>query len=88
MRKWESVRPDGVRQFCPDHGSYLFDRGKDQVMCSVHGNRQESRQNLRLDKKSSFGEFLDSIDEIVARLRFQDDALISTVEIARHASGK
>ena len=78
----------GVRPFCPDHGTYSWDTRKDQVMCSVHGNRQESRQNPRLDKKSSFAEFLDSIDELTARLRFQEDALISTVEIVRRPAGK
>lgn len=76
----------GVHFFCPDHGTYSWDTRRDQVLCSVHGNRQESRQNPRLDQRSSFREFIDSIDEIVARLRFQEEALISTVEIARKAA--
>ena len=78
----------GVCPFCPDHGTYSWDDRKDQVECSVHGNRQNSRQNPRLDQKSSFAEFLESIDEVVARLRFQDDALISTVEIVRRPAEK
>lgn len=73
----------GVRYFCPDGGQYTFDAERDQVLCSVHGNREHSRQHLRLDRKSSFAEFVEGLDEIVARLRFQDDALITTVEIAR-----
>ncbi len=73
----------GVRYFCPDHGVYEYDAKRDQVLCSVHGNRQDSRQQLRPDKKSSFAQFLNSLDEISARVRFQDEALYATVEIAR-----
>lgn len=73
----------GVAYFCPDHGAYEWDTRRDQVRCSVHGNRQDSRQNPRLDRKSSFAEFIDNLSEIVATLRFQDEALIATVEIAR-----
>jgi hypothetical protein len=76
----------GVRPFCPDRGTYSWDKRSDQVLCSVHGNRQTSRQNPRLDQKSSFAAFIDSLDEIVTSLRFQDEALISTVEIARRAA--
>jgi hypothetical protein len=73
----------GVRYFCPDGGEYSFDAQRDQVSCGVHGNREHSRQDLRLDRRSSFAEFIDSLDEIMASLRFQDDALIATLEIAR-----
>jgi hypothetical protein len=78
----------GVRYFCPDHGEYHFDAASDEVQCSVHGNRRAARQNPRLDRKSSFAQFVDSLDEVVATLRFQDEALITTVEIARRAQGK
>jgi hypothetical protein len=73
----------GVRYYCPDHGQYTFDAQRNQVLCSVHGNREQSRQNPRLDRKSSFAQFIDSLDEIVTSLRFQDEALIATVEIVR-----
>jgi hypothetical protein len=73
----------GVRYFCPEHGVYEYDAGRDQVLCSVHGNRQASRQNPRLDKESSFVQFIEGLDEVVAGLRFQEDALRITVEIGR-----
>lgn len=78
----------GVRYFCPDHGAYGWDDRHDQVECSVHGNRKHSRQNARLDRKSSFAEFIESLDEVVASLRFQEDALIATVEIVRRPREK
>jgi hypothetical protein len=78
----------GVRYFCPDHGEYHFDAASDEVQCSVHGNRRVARQNPRLDRKSSFTQFIDSLEEVVATLRFQDEALITTVEIARRAREK
>jgi hypothetical protein len=73
----------GVRYFCPDHGTYEYDPKRDQVECSVHGNRQHSRQQPRLDRRSSFAEFIEGLDEVVAALRFQDDVLLATVEIVR-----
>ena len=73
----------GVRYYCPDHGEYEFDKELNQVVCSVHGNREHSHQHSRLDKNSSFSKFIDSLDTITASLVFQDDALLTTVEIGR-----
>jgi len=78
----------GVTYFCPDHGVYRFDAERNQVLCSVHGNREESRQLAPGGRKPSFVEFLQGIDEVIAALRFQDDALIATVEIARPTAAK
>jgi hypothetical protein len=73
----------GVTYFCPDQGVYEFDAERDRVVCSVHGNRLESRQAPSAERKSSFARFTEGLDEIVARLRFRDDALIATIEIIR-----
>jgi hypothetical protein len=73
----------GVRYFCPEHGQYELDAAHDMVVCTVHGNRGDSRQNSGLDEKSSFARFLSSLDEVVATLRFDNEALIATVEIVR-----
>lgn len=75
----------GVTYFCPDEGAYAYDPERDQVECTVHGNRQRARQTPRLQERSSFQRFFEGLDEIVASLRFRDDALIATVEIARAA---
>lgn len=73
----------GVTYFCPDGGHYILDGERDQVMCSVHGNRLESRQNPDADQPSSFDRFVKSLDEIIMTLRFRDDSLIATVEIVK-----
>jgi hypothetical protein len=73
----------GVRYYCPDHGEYSFDKELNQVVCSVHGNREHSHQHSRLDKDSSFSKFIESIDTITASLVFHEDALLTTVEIGR-----
>lgn len=73
----------GVRYFCPDHGDYSFDTDRNQVLCSVHGNREQSRQNPRPDRDSSFSQFIESFEEIIATIRFEDDAMIATVQIVR-----
>ena len=74
----------GVRYFCPEHGVYEYDAAHDMVVCSVHGNRADSKQNPGLDEKSSFAHFLAGLDELIATLRFDNEALIATVEIVRH----
>jgi len=78
----------GVQYFCPDDGDYRCDAERSQVVCSVHGNREQSRQNPHLDRKASFTRFIENLDELAVSLRFQDDALLTTVEIVRSANGK
>ena len=73
----------GIRCFCPDNGRYTFDRDSNQVVCSEHGNRESSHQNAALNPDSSFARFIGSVNEVVAALRFEDDALIATIEIDR-----
>jgi hypothetical protein len=73
----------GVRYLCPDGGHYVYDAARDQVSCSVHGNRQLSKQQPEKDDRSSFARLVEKIDQITAVLRFQDEALMATVEIAR-----
>ena len=78
----------GVRYFCPDQGDYTFDAVANRVVCTVHGNRENATQNPHADRKSSFAQVIESLDEIVASLRFEDDALITTVEIVRTEDGE
>jgi len=73
----------GVRYFCPDDGDYRFDADHNQVLCTVHGNREQSRQAPQAGRKTSFRRFVEGVDEVTAALRFQDDALLATVEIVR-----
>ena len=73
----------GVRYYCPDGGEYHYDTARDEVVCGVHGNREQSHQNPRPDRQASFARFIEILDEISASLRFQDDALLTTVEIVR-----
>ena len=67
----------------PDNGQYDYDAERNQVICSVHGNREHSRQALGLNEQSSFAEFINSVNEITAALRFEKEALIATVNIER-----
>lgn len=76
----------GVTYFCPDGGEYRFDRERDQVVCSVHGNRQHARQQVELARQSSFRRFFESLDAITASLRYRNDGLFATVEIDRTRS--
>lgn len=73
----------GVRYFCPDGGQYTFEPELSQVVCSVHGNREHSRQDVPAEGQSSFAQFMEEFEEITAQLRFTDDALIATVKIVR-----
>jgi hypothetical protein len=76
----------GVRYFCPDGGAYHFDHARDQVACNVHGNREQSHQDPPPNAKTSFQRFVETIDELTAALRFQDEALITSQARARLAA--
>ena len=67
----------------PTAGTIITTPHRDQVVCSVHGNRQRSRQRPELGGRSSFAQLLSKIDQVTAMLRFEDEALMATVEIAR-----
>jgi hypothetical protein len=73
----------GVHYFCPDDGQYCFDAEHNEVVCTVHGNREHSHQEPLPHRKTSFNRFIESMDEVTASLRFQDGALLATVEILR-----
>ncbi len=73
----------GVRYYCPDGGHYSYDEGRDQVVCSVHGNRQSSRQDPASPAESSFQRFIQSLDEVVATLRFSEESLLATLRVRR-----
>lgn len=76
----------GIRYFCPDSGEYSYDTGSSQIVCSVHGNRESSRQNPTLNPNSSSAKFIESINQVVAYLRYEKDAMIATVVIDRNES--
>ena len=86
---WLSEAKFGVQYFCPDEGEYRFDAEQNQVVCSVHGNREQSRQESHPDRNASFARFIENLDELLVSLRFQGGALMTTVEIVRSgAAGK
>lgn len=78
----------GVRYYCPDGAAYRYDDASGQVLCGVHGNRQHSRQTLGVGAESSFGRFMNTLDEVTAELRFEEDGLLATVDIIRTAPKK
>ena len=65
----------GVRYYCPDHGEYTFDKELNQVVCSVHGNREHAQQRTRLKQDSSFSRFIQSLDTITASLHFHEGCI-------------
>lgn len=73
----------GVRYFCPEGGHYSYDGKRDRVSCSVHGNRREARQLEEGGRSASFDALIESIEEIVLTLRFEEDAMIATLEVER-----
>ncbi len=73
----------GVLYYCPEHGEYRYDAERDQVFCTVHGNRQRARQTPPEEGKSSFARFVQDVEEMLAYVRFRDDAAIVTVEVQR-----
>jgi hypothetical protein len=73
----------GVTYFCPGGGEYRYDAASDQVYSTVFGNRQNARQPLTVAEGTAFSDFIDTLDELTAALRFTDDGLLGTVEIVR-----
>ncbi len=73
----------GGRFFCPEGGIYAYDAAHDRVVCSVHGNRQDARQHPEPGHASSFARFLEGLEEVVVRVRFDGDAVHLMLDIVR-----
>ncbi|WP_197171791.1 hypothetical protein [Novipirellula aureliae] len=73
----------GIRPYCPDHGEYSYDRQTSRCLCNVHGNREFSRQKPRVDQKSSFSEFINTLQEVNLVLQQNEDSLIATATVIR-----
>ena len=73
----------GIRPYCPDHGEYAYDAESNRCVCSVHGNRELSRQKPRVDRESSFSEFIDTLREVNLVLRYEQDAMYATMNVLR-----
>ena len=73
----------GVTYFCPDGADYRYDASTDQVTCDLHGNRRHARQALGVRPHTSFARFLDSLNEVIAYLKFTDEGMLATIEISR-----
>jgi hypothetical protein len=56
------------------------------VVCSLHGNRENSRQAPAAGP-SSFERFADEFQRMILALDFQEDALLATVEIDSAGAG-
>lgn len=73
----------GVVYYCPDGGQYEYDAAREQVVCTVHGNRQASRLHSQDDRQTSFKKFFNPLNELNASLRFEEDGLFTVFEIHR-----
>lgn len=73
----------GVTLFCPDGGGYAYDPVRDVVACSVHGNRQDSRQNPAAAEGTSFQRFIGRVGRVRAALGFEPDWTLATLEVER-----
>jgi hypothetical protein len=77
-RAWLAYRP-----VCPDGGTYRYDRDTDAAICSIHGSLYSPARLSAPPSGSPLGKLLDSLDRLLAYLRFTDEGLQTTVEIRR-----
>ena len=73
----------GYRLICPDGGTYRYDRETDSAACSVHGSLYSSPRLSAPPEGSPLGKLLDSVDRLLAYLRFTKEGLHTTLEIRR-----
>ncbi len=72
----------GIRHYCPEGGTYTYSRERNEVVCNVHGNREHSQQ-APAPGASSYEQFIAHVKEMVTALRFEENALIATIELVR-----
>lgn len=82
----EAQQLSGLGYYCPEGGTYEWDAGRDELRCGTHGNRRDARQPTRENADSPFERIFGRIARVRASLRFQDDALLTEIEITRAAA--
>ncbi len=73
----------GVHLICPATGVYEWDTERGTLECTIHRDRQYSRQGDRSDSATPIDALIEGFDRIHASIRFADDALLTRVEIDR-----
>lgn len=73
----------GYELYCPAGGKHTFDEATGFYSCSLHGTVWDPKQPARSDEKSKAITFINSLDQINARLAFTPEGLMTTVDIKR-----
>lgn len=78
-----SLSINGYLPYCPAGGEYAYDKSKDLISCTLHGNVHDQRQPLALDEKNELVKFFRSIKKIKAALQFTVHGIMTKVSIDR-----
>ncbi len=81
--KGSSLAINGYFPYCPAGGDYVYDKSKDLISCTLHGNVHDQKQPLELDEKSELVKFFRSIKKIKTALQFTVHGIMTRVIIDR-----
>jgi len=78
-----SLSVNGYVPYCPAGGDYVYDKSKDLISCTLHGNVHDQKQPLLLDENNELVKFFKSIRKVKAALQFTVHGIMTKVTIER-----
>lgn len=81
--KNESLKINGYFPYCPAGGEYAYDKTRDIISCTRHGNIYNALQPAELDEKNELVKFFRGIKKIKTSLSFTVTGIMTKVLIEK-----
>ena len=74
-----SKKVEGVTLRCPSGGKYKYDKARNMVYCSVHGNRNHPKQPVEVNENEGLIDFLNRMNDFSVGFRFTEEGIMTNI---------
>lgn len=78
-----SLKVNGYYPYCPSNGEYIYDKNRDSVDCSIHGDILSPKQPFDIDPEVPLNKFIASLKNIETSLNFTPEGIMTSLTIKR-----
>ncbi|MEW6088069.1 MAG: hypothetical protein AB1498_07155 [bacterium] len=78
-----SMLVNGYFPFCPSNGEHKYDKNRDAVYCTVHGDLISPKQPFGFDLNVQLNKFVNSINRTETSLKFTPEGIMTSVVIEK-----
>ena len=74
-----SKKVEGVTLRCPSGGKYKYDKARNMVYCSVHGNHNHPEQPVGVNENEGLIDFLNRMNDFSVDFRFTEEGIMTRI---------